>query len=144
MNGLIFVSYSGRDARQASELVSVLRGWRFPVFFDRDGIRMRHSAGQVIAHALEQTAATVVLVTDHTNDTPWVREEVQFAARRRVPIVAWRHAGAQLPPWLFPTRSAYADTPGSLELLHQWLWLFARDGAWKRARPAACQNPSSR
>lgn len=93
----VFVSYSREDARMAAALVDHLRRARWDVWQDLHGIRGGEDWSAALTRALRSTDAVVVLVTDDSMRSEWVRREVRAADRAGIVILPVVVDGAPVP-----------------------------------------------
>ncbi|MFN0121691.1 MAG: TIR domain-containing protein [Blastocatellia bacterium] len=77
----VFISYAREDREKAGAIAALLeqRGWR--VWWDRE-IRIGDSFSDVITRELESAAAVVVLWSQHSVSSNWVRDEAQSGLDR--------------------------------------------------------------
>ncbi|MDY7101474.1 MAG: TIR domain-containing protein [Actinomycetota bacterium] len=83
----VFVSYSRDDERMANAVVDHLRRARWEVWQDLHGIRGGEDWSAALTRALRATDVVVVLVTDSSMRSEWVRREVRAADRAGIPIL---------------------------------------------------------
>lgn len=81
----VFVSYASVDLEIARSLAEALRRRRLRVWWDRD-IPPASMYEEVIEAALNSARVVVVLWTEHSVKSKWVRDEAQVAVERQVMI----------------------------------------------------------
>ncbi|MGO9483858.1 MAG: toll/interleukin-1 receptor domain-containing protein [Rhodomicrobium sp.] len=78
--GDVFLSYSSRDAAQIESLSNVLEGKCFSVWYDR-GLIAGQPFRDVLQERIETVKAVVVLWTENSIGSKWVRAEANLADR---------------------------------------------------------------
>ncbi len=77
----IFLSYSSKDRQRAESIVSVFEAQSWKVFWDPQ-IGTRESYFDRLQTELQSARAVVVLWTENSLQSRWVREEADYAANR--------------------------------------------------------------
>ncbi len=77
----IFLSYSSKDRQRAKSVVSVFEGKGWEVFWDPK-IGTRESYFERLQTELQSARAVVVLWTENSLQSRWVKEEADYAANR--------------------------------------------------------------
>ena len=83
----IFLSYSRKDAEQATELAARLRERGVEVWIDKLGIEAAKSWSKEIVRAIDECRAFVVLVSDNAQRSTNVSREVGLASEARKPML---------------------------------------------------------
>lgn len=110
----VFLSYASADRELAHRLADALRGLGFSVWWDRD-IPAGRSFHRLIEEALDEARAVIVLWTENSLQSAWVRDEAQAALDRDV-LVPLAHGGAK-PPLGFRGIQTIAVTSIDLKLV---------------------------
>ncbi|MCB9112042.1 MAG: toll/interleukin-1 receptor domain-containing protein [Anaerolineales bacterium] len=76
--GHIFISYSRKDEEYVTKLVESLENEGFEVWIDRD-LLTGDTWTQVINHKIDTCDAFVIVMTDESQKSNWVRREVLYA-----------------------------------------------------------------
>jgi hypothetical protein len=82
----LFVSYSRRDAAFVAELLNFLRRHGFDVWAD-DRVAAGERWDRVVRARIDDCAAFLVVMSPSADQSDWVAEEIDYARKRRRPIV---------------------------------------------------------
>jgi hypothetical protein len=85
-NGSVFISYSTKDDSYAYALEDHLKQQGFDVWIDKKGLRVQDSWTDTIENAVEDCAAFIVLMSEASKDSKWVRRELLHAQDCDKPI----------------------------------------------------------
>ncbi|WP_158102887.1 toll/interleukin-1 receptor domain-containing protein [Lentzea kentuckyensis] len=102
----VFLSHSHDDRdRFVLALAKSLDDNDVEVWLDRDDMPLGHDIAEVVFEQINSVDAFVVVVSDHTRDSNWVRMEVNMAVRRAhrdgsFPVICARLDGVATPPAL--------------------------------------------
>ncbi|MEW6264172.1 MAG: toll/interleukin-1 receptor domain-containing protein [Thermodesulfobacteriota bacterium] len=90
MSHEVFISYSAQDRETAEAILSALEARDIPCWMaPRDILPgMEYASG--IIEAIETSRLLLLVLTNHSNDSPQVLREVERAVAKRVPILAFR------------------------------------------------------
>jgi hypothetical protein len=77
-----FVSHASEDKNPAEDLAQELDRLERTAFVDADGVRAGTRWDQELASALAQSRMIVVLISKHTNDSHYQREEIALAIQQ--------------------------------------------------------------
>lgn len=78
----VFVSYSSKDAKTAAQICQLLEERRIPCWIaPRDVVPGKHYAEEIM-DAIESTTAFVLVLSDHSNDSRHVRNEIEVAVSK--------------------------------------------------------------
>lgn len=86
----IFVSYSHSDADLANIVVTALARARIPFFIDRVGLSPGDSLRTNLGEALDDAAAVIALLTEHSVRSEWVRRELILLSEHGTRIIPVR------------------------------------------------------
>jgi hypothetical protein len=142
----IFVSYARADRPRAERLAHALERAGWSVWWDRE-IPPGRSFDEVIEEALSLARCVIVLWTDASIRSEWVKTEAAEAAQRRilVPILA---DGARIPLEFRRIQAAAIDDWRDLESNQGWAQLCDAVAALvdsvRRVQPAGPIEPPSR
>ncbi len=118
----VFISYASQDSAVAESVCSALehadiRCWLAP----RD-VMPGDFYGDAIVHAIDAAKAIVLILSQHSADSPHVLREVERASSKRHPVMSFR--------------TDHAPLPAGLEyFLNTSQWLDASEGKTARAIP---------
>lgn len=90
MSGAIFVSYSQPDRGCAFELVTHLESFNLPVWVAPRDITPGGDWAAEIIEAISAARLMVLVFSEHCNNSPQVRREVERAIHRQVPVLPFR------------------------------------------------------
>jgi formylglycine-generating enzyme required for sulfatase activity len=76
--GHIFVSYSRKDEKYVKRLIETLESEGFDVWYDREMLTGEEWI-EAINQKIDECAAFVIVMTDNSKDSKWVRREVLYA-----------------------------------------------------------------
>lgn len=76
--GHIFISYSRKDEQYVNKLVEALENEGFDVWIDRE-LLTGDTWIQVINHKIDTCDAFVIVMTENSKESTWVRREVLYA-----------------------------------------------------------------
>jgi len=133
MTKKVFVSHSSEDKAFVRRLVSDLESRGIPVWYDEFDLRVGDSLGQRIGQGIEESGWLLVVLSEHSVQSPWVQKELNAAfalemSRRDVFILPAVIDGCRIP--LFLGDRVYADFRSSYENgLSALLARFGRDTA---------------
>ncbi|MEZ4669271.1 MAG: toll/interleukin-1 receptor domain-containing protein [Anaerolineae bacterium] len=97
----IFISYGRRDASDIAETLSNrLRALKYGVFRDKDSIVGSQQWRDALTRNILNSNLMVVLVTDASNDSDYVYQEIVAAEENEKPILPVRINGTKLPVYL--------------------------------------------
>src|SRR5579863_589825 len=82
----VFISYSHDDAHLAGRLVTTLRSIGLNNIWDKD-IHPGRSFVQEIKGFIEHVHLFMPLITVHSQNRPWIHEEIGFATALNVPVL---------------------------------------------------------
>ena len=80
----VFISYASEDRQRAMAVAQALEGCGWSVWWDRK-ITAGHAFDRVIERELEAAAAVIVLWSQASIESEWVRSEAAAAAERAAP-----------------------------------------------------------
>lgn len=99
-DGHVFVSYSSADRGVAEDLVRQLESVGNRIWFAPRDVRPGKDYSEQIQSAIEQARAFVVIITNDSNESDFVRAETEMAFSRRRPIFPVRFAATAPAPGL--------------------------------------------
>ncbi len=82
----IFISYASEDRNRARDLARILKAQGWTVFWDRESIAAGQDFEIVLENELETAQSVVVLWSDKSAQSKWVRGEARRANKRNVLI----------------------------------------------------------
>lgn len=94
----VFISYSRRDERIALAIADRLAAADVSCWIDQRNIRPGQDYSAEIVAALNQSRAVVLVFSDAANESKEIRNEIQLAASRRLPIYPFRLSAAAYHP----------------------------------------------
>ena len=103
----MFISHSSKDKQIARRLGKDLRSYGAQVWLDEAELRVGDPVFDNIAGQIANTDFVVVLISEHSALSEWVKREVDLALKLRVKILPCRLDRSNLPPQLSALR--YAD-----------------------------------
>jgi hypothetical protein len=106
----IFISYSTDDRDTADEIRRILEEKGLPCWIAPRNITAGRNYHEAIIDAIEQTFATVLILSDKSNESPWVVREIERVISKGKPV--------------FPMRIKDVEPSKGLELLissMQWI-----------------------
>lgn len=115
-SGHVFVSHGSENRDEAQELAAFLEARGVRIWIAPRDVRPGMDYSEQLQQAIEQAAAFVVLVTDHSNKSPYVRAETEMAFSTEKPI--------------FPIRMSDIKPASGLALflkIRHWTDAFGRD-----------------
>ena len=113
MNYRVFISYSAKDEELAKDLERRLRDAGVEVFLSDSKISAGEGWRRKIFKTLSQANEVVMLLTDNSANSPWIRYEMGVAdslEKRLTPVVV-NEGVEQLVPMLGKQFIRYADLP---------------------------------
>jgi hypothetical protein len=92
MAGHVFISHGSENREEASALCAFIEGKGVKAWIAPRDVRPGIDYSEELQAAIESAAAFVVLVTDHSNKSPYVRAETEMAFSSHKPIFPIRHS----------------------------------------------------
>ncbi|HTU10134.1 MAG TPA: TIR domain-containing protein [Allosphingosinicella sp.] len=92
MTGHVFISHGSENRDEANDLVAFIEAKGVKCWIAPRDVRPGIDYSEELQAAIENAAAFVVLVTDHSNRSPYVRAETEMAFSSHKPIFPIRHA----------------------------------------------------
>jgi len=111
----VFLSYSSKDRALVEKLATELEGKRISVWYDR-GLIAGQPFRDVLQKRIEATKAVVVLWTENSVDSDWVRSEASLALRDKK-LVCLRDPKLQLARIPMPFGEHHMIDPNKLSEL---------------------------
>ncbi|HTU11708.1 MAG TPA: TIR domain-containing protein [Allosphingosinicella sp.] len=90
MSGHVFISHASENRDEANELVALLESKGVTAWIAPRDVRPGLDYSEELQRAIENAAAFVVLVTDHSNKSPYVRAETEMAFSCQKPMLPMR------------------------------------------------------
>ena len=87
--GHVFVSYARADSSLVSEMVELVRGWGFDVWYDKDIVGAEHF-NHSIQSAIEGCYLLLAFLSEASVMSDWVTKEVIFANQLKKDILPIR------------------------------------------------------
>lgn len=85
----VFISHSSKDAEQATSLCNLLENRGYSCFISsRDLVPGQEYAMQLVTN-IEESKCVVLLLTSHSNASPHVLREVEYAVSHKIPILVY-------------------------------------------------------
>jgi len=102
---LVFISYSSRDKHLADQLSHDLAKHGFKVWYDRIDVLPGDNILDTIYDALRLSDVYIIILTKHSVNSKWVKEELDFAKVRQlksddITIVPLLFEDCEIPPHL--------------------------------------------
>jgi hypothetical protein len=82
----VFISHSSSDKRFVNELASILRNNNIQVWYDEWEILVGDSIVEKVFSGLESSDTLLIVLSQNSIDSKWVREELNSAVMRRLSI----------------------------------------------------------
>lgn len=144
--GHIFISYSRKDEEYVNKLVVALENEGFEVWIDRE-LLTGDTWTQVINHKIDTCDAFVIVMTDSSKESNWVRREVLYAIQEGKKIFPLLLQGKlwmllqdfnffKVTDGLIPDRKFFKDIERSVPRSEAWLTA-QREAAEKAVREKA-------
>jgi hypothetical protein len=92
MAGHVFISHGSENREEANALCAFIEGKGVKAWIAPRDVRPGIDYSEELQAAIESAAAFVVLVTDHSNKSPYVRAETEMAFSSHKPIFPIRHS----------------------------------------------------
>ena len=86
----VFISYKHEDKDKAFEIQELIEGWGVKTWIDKDGIFSSYDFKEVIEKAIENTQIVIFLSSALSNQSDYVKKEIQYAIccnKRIIPIM---------------------------------------------------------
>lgn len=86
----VFISYKHEEKKQAFEIQELIEGWGIKTWIDKDGIFSSYDFKEVIEKAIENTKIVIFLSSALSNQSDYVKKEIQYAIKlnkRIIPIM---------------------------------------------------------
>jgi hypothetical protein len=77
----VFLSYSSKDKAVADRISGILKKLNYEVWIDSDKIRPGEQISTKISEGLKATDYFLLLISENSNQSPWVKQEVATAFR---------------------------------------------------------------
>jgi hypothetical protein len=110
----VFVSYSSRDNERVLKFATDLRGRGVNVWLDEWELRAGDSVVTELSNALDKAEAAVVLFSQHHDNSPWMKAELEYLLwarvaeqKRIIPVVLDHHV--KLPALIRPLARRHID-----------------------------------
>ncbi len=100
MSGHVFISHASENRDEANELVSLIEAKGMTAWIAPRDVRPGFDYSEELQRALENCAAFVVLVTENSNVSPYVRAETEMAFSCQKPMLPIRMADVKPAPGL--------------------------------------------
>jgi hypothetical protein len=120
----VFISYAHRDSGIVERLVDALQSVGLSVRLDSESLVAGTRIIDEISQAVESADAVLVLVTEDSLASPWVRREIEFAAARAredaillVPVFVDKDPSVRLPYELATRQSVRLDSSSEQSFL---------------------------
>jgi PQQ-dependent catabolism-associated CXXCW motif protein len=98
--GHVFISHASENRDEANELVALIEAKGMTAWIAPRDVRPGFDYSEELQAALENCAAFVVLVTDHSNTSPYVRAETEMAFSCQKPMLPVRMSDIKPAPGL--------------------------------------------
>lgn len=95
----VFISYARENSDFADLLSQQLEKNGIATWRDTEGIVGGQDWLKKIASAVESARAVLFILSDFSLNSEWVRNELEFADRKGVPIIPVEFASCELPGW---------------------------------------------
>ena len=96
MEGLVFISYSSKDVVLANKVVSYLEEQGYPCWIAPRNITSGHDYTDMINEAIQGCRAVVLIVSDRSVQSQWVKKELSTAVSYNKPILPFRISHVEL------------------------------------------------
>lgn len=94
----VFISHVHTDEAWAESIADTLRKAGFDVYLPRQDIAIGRPVAPAIREAVNRADQVIVLISEQSNNSPWVRAEIALALRDGKPVVPVRvEPGATVP-----------------------------------------------
>lgn len=116
---LIFVSYSSKDSAAAKKVADALKDAKLDVWIDTDQIREGDSPVLKVEEGLLRARYFVYLVSDASNKSEWVRDEITYAKESGAVILPVLIEDVEMRPFVSILRhfKAFDDFSGAIRSL---------------------------
>jgi len=97
---IVFISYSSANQAEAKQVRDGIPN-QFEVWFDEDKIKIGDDIGQSIAEGLDGSDYYVLLISEDSNKSTWVRREIatafELANHKKLSVIPFLLQGATVP-----------------------------------------------
>jgi len=98
----VFISYASADRQSAEVIVKHLDAAGYSVFLDQRAIVAGLDWSQRIMSEIQSAGATIVLLSSHSRQSLWVREEVQVALDQTKHVIPVLLDDEATQNWIWP------------------------------------------
>lgn len=95
----VFISYAREDQELADSLFQELQHRGMSLWMDREEITGGQDWLTRIAVALDASKAIILVLSQSSMNSTWVRRELEFADQRGIPVIPVEFSSCNLPPW---------------------------------------------
>lgn len=135
----IFLSYASPDLETAWKVYNYLTENGYSLWFDKKDLRQGHDWAEGITRGIHATTMILVLISQHSNDNPNVRSEVNLASQRRLEMKGVLLEDVVLSPHLNYHLSAVQFVKASGVAEQDWLRNL--NSALRAFHPSGYQEP---